>query len=254
MENRILIEDEWLIAVRKQAGELVVADRWGVEKNVLLHDLGAHLREKGHQPDETGRDLYPVHRLDRETSGIVLFAKHHEAHRRLSKLFEERHMKKVYWAFTAGVPAWDRCTCEIPLSRAEGKKGRGRALVDLKRGKPAETEFTVKEVFGDIAWIEAHPHTGRLHQIRIHLRTLGVPLLWDQAYWNEGWKSTAHPDLGEGVLPLHARSLKFVHPFTEKAVSIECPMDPAMRDLLNRLKKTTEDAAFHVAEAERRKR
>lgn len=241
MESRILIEDEHLIAVRKRAGELVVADRWGVEKQVLLHDLGAHLREKGHKPDETGRDLYPVHRLDRETSGIVLFAKHHEAHRRLSKLFEERHMKKIYWCFTAGVPEWSHCKCEIPLSRAEGKKGRGRALVDLKRGKPAETEFHLKEASGDVAWIEAHPHTGRLHQIRLHLRTLGIPILWDSAYWDETWKSQLHHDLGEGMLPLHARSLKFTHPFTNEPVNIECPMEPAMRDLLNRLKANKEE-------------
>ena len=240
------------MAVRKHAGELVVADRFGREKQVLLHELGAYLRERGHKPDETGRDLYPVHRLDRETSGVVLFAKHHEAHRRLSKLFEERAMQKVYWAFTAGVPAWDHCDCQVPLVRAEGKKGRGRALIDLKRGKPAVTEFFLKEAFGDVAWIEAHPHTGRLHQIRLHLKSLGHPILWDAAYWDDTWRSAAHPDLGDGALPLHARSLRFTHPFTDALVEIECPMEPAMRELLNRLKKNTEDAAFAAAEAEKK--
>lgn len=241
METRILIEDEHLVAVRKRAGELVVADRWGIEKRVLLHELGEYLRGKGHQPDASGRDLYPVHRLDRETSGIVLFAKHEEAHRQLSKMFENRLMRKTYWAFTAGCPEWDHCVCRIPLARAEGKKGRGRALIDLKRGKPAETDFQVKERFGDIAWIEARPHTGRLHQIRLHLKALGTPILWDQAYWDDKWQSQAHPDLPPQGLPLHARQLEFVHPFTQRPVSIESPMDVEMRELLNRFKQGKEE-------------
>jgi 23S rRNA pseudouridine955/2504/2580 synthase/23S rRNA pseudouridine1911/1915/1917 synthase len=244
MENRILIEDEHLIGVKKHAGELVVADRWGIEKRVLLHSLGEYLRAKGHQPDASGRDLYPVHRLDRETSGVVLFAKHEEAHRLLSKMFESREMKKTYWAFTAGVPEWDHCLCSIPLSRAEGKKGRGRALIDLKHGKPSETDFRVKDRFGDIGWIEAKPHTGRLHQIRIHLKSLGVPILWDHTYWNEAWKSHAHPDLPPQTLPLHARTLEFSHPFGGKPVLIECPMEEEMRNLLNRLKESSEKRRF----------
>jgi RluA family pseudouridine synthase len=241
MENRILTEDEHLIAVRKLAGELVVADRWGREKQVLLHELGAYLREKGHKPDASGRDLYPVHRLDRETSGVVLFAKHEEAHRRLSRMFEQREMRKVYWAFTAGVPEWDFCCCAVPLSRAEGKKGRGRALIDLSRGKPAETELRVREAFGDIAWVEAMPLTGRLHQIRLHLKVLGIPILWDEAYWNPEWRSEAHPDLVARSLPLHARRLDFMHPFSGKPIAIECPMEEGMRRLLNELKAGWED-------------
>jgi 23S rRNA pseudouridine955/2504/2580 synthase/23S rRNA pseudouridine1911/1915/1917 synthase len=237
MKERILTEDEHLVAVKKLSGELVVADRWGVEKNVLLHRLGEYLRAEGHTPDASGRDLYPVHRLDRETSGVVLFAKHQEAHRLLSKMFEHREMRKTYWAFTAGVPEWDACVCSIPLSRAEGKKGRGSALIDLKRGKPAETEFLLKERFGDISWMEARPRTGRLHQIRVHLRALGVPILWDEAYWDSQWKSASFPQLLPRTLPLHARTLAFLHPYTKKEITIECPMEESMRDLLNELKR-----------------
>lgn len=236
MENRILIEDEHLVAVRKQAGELVVADRFGLEKHVLLHELGAYLRERGHKPDASGRDLYPVHRLDRDTSGVVLFAKHQQAHRELSILFEQRGMQKVYWAFTAGSPPWDRCDCAVPLSRAEGKRGRGRALVDLRGGKPAETSFQVKERFGDITWVEARPRTGRLHQIRLHLKVLGFPILWDTTYWNSGWRSPLLEGVTAGKMPLHARSLEFVHPFSKALLTIECPMEPSMRDLVNLLK------------------
>jgi RluA family pseudouridine synthase len=239
-EKRILTEDDRFIAVKKLAGELVVADRWGKETNILLHAVGDYLRAKGHSKDSSGRDLYPVHRLDRDTSGIVLFAKDGDSHRELSRMFEERLMRKTYWAFTAGMPEWDNCTCEIPLSRAEGKKGRGRALIDLKNGKPAATDFKVKERFGDIAWVEASPRTGRLHQIRLHLKALGTPILFDQQYWDENWKSRFIHGLHLSRMPLHARELSFKHPFTGSELKIECSMDDELRGLLNKLKAASE--------------
>ena len=235
VETRILTEDEHLIAVRKAAGELVISDRFGLEKNVLLHSLGAFLRERGHQPDESGRDLYPVHRLDRDTSGVVLFAKSQESHRRLSRMFESREMHKLYWALACGVPDWDHCRCEVPLRRAEGKKGRGRALVDFSEGKPAVTEFSVRDKLGNISWIEARPHTGRLHQIRVHLRILGHPILFDEAYWDNSWKAEITKKILPQRIPLHARSLSFQHPFTGQNVEIECPMEEDMRSLLQKL-------------------
>lgn len=235
MENRLIIEDEHLIAVRKHAGELVVADRFGLEKNVLLHQVGAYLRECGHKPDETGRDLYPVHRLDRDTSGVVLFAKHHDAHRKLSMMFEGREMQKLYWTLACGTPEWDALRCEVPLSRAEGKRGRGRALVDFQKGKPAITEFTLREKLGNVSWIEARPLTGRLHQIRLHLKVLGHPILFDEAYWDKSWKCEILTDLPAQRMPLHAREIQFVHPFTKKPITIESPMDEDMRNLLQKL-------------------
>lgn len=239
MENpKILIEDEHLIAVHKQAGELVVADRWGKEPRILLHQLGEYLRAKGHQKDDSGRDLYPVHRLDRDTSGVVLFAKHQEAHKRLSKLFESREMDKLYWAFVVGDPEWDLCKCDIPLSRAEGKKGRGRALVDMNKGKAAATEFKVAGRYGDISWIEAHPLTGRLHQIRVHLKALGHPLVVDEDYGFPNWQSAQFPSLKISRMPLHARLLSFKHPFTDKKIEISCPMDEELRSLFHTLQQS----------------
>lgn len=235
MENLLLIEDKHLIAVRKSAGQLVVADRFGLEKNVLLHKLGAYLREKGHKPDETGRDLYPVHRLDRDTSGVVLFAKHHEAHRKLSMMFEGREVTKSYWTLVCGNPVWSFSKCEVPLNRAEGKKGRGRALVDLQKGKEAITEFSVKERLGRISWMEARPLTGRLHQIRLHMKILGHPILFDEAYWDSTWKTEILSYYPAQRIPLHARSISFKHPYSGKLLDIECPMDEDMRNFLQKL-------------------
>lgn len=237
---KILIEDERLIAVQKHAGQLVVADRFGIERNILLHEVGGYLRSKGHKPDASGRDLYPVHRLDRDTSGVVLFAKDEEAHRALSRMFEQREMEKTYWAMVAGQPEWDWARSCVPLSRAEGKKGRGRALVDLSRGKPAETEFKVKERYGDIALVECFPRTGRLHQIRLHLRSLGHPLLFDDAYGFDSWSSKYFSDMPRIRMPLHARELRFTHPFTGDPVSVVSPLEEDFRKLMNYCKNAWE--------------
>ena len=238
MKESILFEDEDLIVVNKAAGELVVADRFGIEadENILLRKLGAYLRSQGAQADEEGRDLFPVHRLDRDTSGAVVFAKNSEIHRALSRQFEGREVKKTYWAFTAGIPGWDWCEISLPLQRGEGKKGRGRALVHIKNGAEAITEFRVLERFGDISWLEASPATGRLHQIRIHARILGHPLLADRQYADMDWKSEAFPKLIVSRIPLHARKLSFLHPRTNKTIELICPVDASMRALLNTLK------------------
>lgn len=239
MNNQILFEDEWLVAVNKRAGQLTVADRWGKEpsENILLHALGASLREKGHKADATGRDLYPVHRLDRDTSGLVLFAKNEAAHRGLSRLFEGREVEKVYWAFVGGDPAWDFCEVNVPLQRLEGKTGRGRAIIHIQNGKLAETQFQVLERFSSNAWIEARPRTGRLHQIRLHLRVLGHPVLNDPLY---GWENKKRLQAGERM-PLHARSIKFRHPFTNAALAIECPLDETMRAMLTAWKRAKKE-------------
>lgn len=233
--KKILIDCSDWIAVQKDAGQLVVADRFGKEKNILLHMVGEYLREHGHKPDTSGRDLYPVHRLDRDTSGIVLFAKNADSHRALSMLFEGREMQKTYWAFVAGSPAWDRCDCAIPLQRAEGKSGRGRALISYAKGKESFTEFRVKDRFGDITFLEAFPYTGRLHQIRVHSNALSHFLLGDKAYGNESWVSVDHGKLIFNRVMLHARKIEFIDPGTGKKVEIECALSEDMRELYNSL-------------------
>lgn len=233
--KRILIETDRWIAIQKLPGELVVADRFGKEENILLHFLGEYLRSQGHKADKSGRDLYPVHRLDRGTSGVVLFAKDQELHRELSMAFEAHQMKKTYWAYTRGIPQWDNAVCRVSLERAEGKAGRGRAHIALNKGKEAETEFKVVEKFGDIAWIEAMPKSGRLHQIRLHLDLLGNSILNDVQYGNLEWKSK-FIEMGKNTrMMLHARSISFYDKFQEKDISIDCPLDQELRELVNAL-------------------
>lgn len=239
--KRILTENINWLAIHKFKGELVVADRWGKEprSNILLYEVGDYLRAQGHQLDSSGRDLYPVHRLDRDTSGIVLFAKNQDSHRILSQCFESRQMEKLYWAFAQGNPEWDKSVCRVPLSRAEGKEGRGRAHVDLKGGKESETAFAVLGRYGDLCWIEARPRTGRLHQIRVHLRVFGHPILLDPLYGTPDWKSEAHPDLPLKRMSLHARELTFRDPQSQQDVKITCPMDPELRELVTYLEQSS---------------
>jgi len=232
---RILYQDADLIAVNKLAGELVVADRWGKEPHVLLHALGDYLRSIGHGKDASGRDLYPVHRLDRDTSGVVLFAKHRAAHKLLSGMFEGREVEKTYWAFTSGCPPWEQHEVDAPLSRREGKRGRGRGFVDLVNGKPAQTAFRVLQCFGDIAWLEAKPLTGRLHQIRLHAQLAGFPLLNDPHYGKADWKSGLIGVSPLARFPLHARTIEFNHPTTGAPVRIEAPLDAALATFMHEL-------------------
>ena len=225
---RILYQDAALIAVNKLAGELVVVDRWGKETQVLLHSLGDYLRATGHAKDATGRDLYPVHRLDRDTSGVVLFAKHRQAHKALSVMFEGREVEKTYWAFTSGCPEWSHRDVDAPLSRREGKRGRGRGFVDDVNGKPAQTSFKVLQCYGDIAWLEAKPHTGRLHQIRLHAQLLGFPLINDPHYGLADWKTKINGITPLTRFPLHARKIHFNHPLSGVRLEIEAPLDAAL--------------------------
>lgn len=231
----LLMEDEHIVCVNKQAGELVVSDRWKKESNVLLHKLGNYLRQNGHRPDSTGRDLYAVHRLDRDTSGVVIFAKHSQAHRTLSRLFESREVNKTYWLFTRGVPTWQTLTVDVPLARIEGKRGRGRGKVDHEKGKPAQTQFRVLQRFGDIAWLEAKPVTGRLHQIRLHAIEAGIPLLFDPQYLRDAWQSARHGAIELDRVPLHANFISFRHPDNNAIIEIKAPVDAQLARLISQL-------------------
>lgn len=237
--TRILYQDDDLIAVNKPAGALVVADRWGKETNILLHQVGTFLRAHGHAVDASGRDLYPVHRLDRDTSGVVVFAKHRDAHRQLSRLFETREVDKLYWLIAGGCPPRSHFQVDAPLSRREGKRGRGRGYVDHAQGKPATTEFRVLQCFADVCWLAAHPITGRLHQVRLHAAEAGFPALVDPQYGRTSWISPRFGELTLPRVPLHARELTFTHPRTQQPLRIEAPLDAALREFLLRLAEAT---------------
>jgi RluA family pseudouridine synthase len=192
--------------------------------------------------------LWVVHRLDRETSGVIALARNEEAHRSLNAQFESHKVSKVYHALVSGNPIWEQRTIAAPL-RADGDRHH-RTVIDAEGGKPATTTFRVLQRFGRgatrYALVEARPETGRTHQIRVHLAALGTPVAVDALYGTgapillsalkhqyRGAADTERPLLER--LGLHAYQLTLCHPFTGKSMQFEAPYPKDFAATLNQL-------------------
>ncbi len=196
VELPILYQDEWLIAVNKPAGLLSVPGRYSDRQDSVLSRL-RHLL-----PD--GMVLAAVHRLDWETSGILLLARDRQTYRQLSRQFQERQVHKVYEAVLSGSVTADQGAIELPLWG--DPENRPYQKVDEEQGLPSLTRFQVMAREGDCTRVKFMPLTGRTHQLRVHAadsRGLGVPILGDRLYGCCAVASRLH---------LHARELRFEHP------------------------------------------
>lgn len=192
----ILYEDEWLIAVNKPVGLLSVPGRYRDTFDSVLTRL-RHLL-----PD--GIALMTVHRLDQDTSGLLLLARNQQIHRQLNRQFQLRQVHKVYEAVLAGCVTIERGVIKLPLW--SDPQDRPYQKVDWHKGKPSLTRFQVIAKEGDYTRVEFIPLTGRTHQLRVHAadsRGLGVPILGDRLYGCRAVASRLH---------LHARELRFQHP------------------------------------------
>jgi len=194
----ILYQDEQILVLNKPAGLSVLSEGWEPDAPYLRRML----------QEEFG-DIWVVHRLDKVTSGVMVFARTAESHRVLNLQFEKHEVEKVYHAIVEGLPSWDEKNCRMPLMVNVGKKHRTAA--DHKQGKPSETRFKVIERGKSRALLEARPMTGRTHQIRAHLYALGYPLLGDILYGASESGLISRP-------ALHALSMAFLHPETGERV------------------------------------
>jgi RluA family pseudouridine synthase len=167
------------------------------------------------------RYLRFVHRLDADTSGILLLAKSQGAVETFGGLFESRRMEKVYLAVVSGVPDPREWSCRLKL--APDPKSWGRMKVDAQQGKESETHFRVLQSEGKTTLVEAHPVTGRTHQIRVHLAEHGHPVLGDILY---GRKAAQ----GERELGLRAVRLSYLDPFVRRRVEIRAPLEAFVRE------------------------
>ncbi len=185
MTPAVLHEDDRLLVYNKPSGLASIRERG--ESDGSLHALASA---------RAGQKIFVVHRLDKDTSGVILFAKDAATHRRLSGLFETRQVEKTYLAWVLGAPERDAGVVKAPLREF----GSGRVGVD-PRGKAAVTRWTVLRREKGKTFLEAHPETGRRHQIRAHLYSINLPVLGDKTY------GEPRPVGGAPRLMLHALEL-----------------------------------------------
>src|SRR5258705_4749099 len=194
----ILYIDEHIIVINKPAGLPVLPDGWEQDAPYLVKLL----------EEEYGK-IWIVHRLDKITSGVMVFARDAETHRALNMQFEKHEAQKVYHAIVEGNPKWEEKVTKFPLRSNVGHKHR--TIVDDKNGKPYETRFKILKRYQSSALVEALPMTGRTHQIRVHASALGYPLLGDVLYGAKGTDKIQRP-------ALHAYSLTFTHPASNERI------------------------------------
>lgn len=223
LKSLVLYEDQHLIAINKPAG---IASQGGSKVGRNIDDMMAAMADKnGHKP-------HLVHRLDKDTTGVMLLAKNPKTARTLGDMFKGRDIHKYYWAVTAPAPEMYEGKIRSALAKVkEGGEDRVRA-VDDDEGKMAVTYYTVLESAGrDVALVAFWPRTGRMHQIRVHAAQMGCPLLGDFKYDPAQTLLADNPDLPE-ALHLHARRLIFRHPATGKKMDITAPVGPEMKKTL----------------------
>lgn len=199
----ILHLDNSLLIVNKPAGIPVLPDGWDADAPYLLRQC----------EEQFGR-LWVVHRLDKITSGVMVFARTAEAHQLLNRQFEQHQAQKVYHAISVGVPKWDEHTAKHKLRINVGHSHR--TVVDNGQGKPAETRFKVLKRYTGYSLLESTPATGRTHQIRVHAYALGFPLLADLLYSAPPTDLIARP-------ALHAISLTITHPESGERLAFSAP-------------------------------
>jgi 23S rRNA pseudouridine1911/1915/1917 synthase len=232
----ILFQDAALVAVDKPAGLLTVPDRWDPTKQHLLGIMQATF----------GSDCVNLHRLDRETSGVVLFALQPAVVPAVTEQFENQLVRKLYWALVSPPPRHAQGTINHALSQDSRRPG---AMKIDPHGKPAQTDYEVLEQWRDTwAWLALRPRTGRTHQLRIHLHTIGSPIVGDTVYrglpdlrlsqikkkYRDG-KHAERPLLER--LVLHAAELTITHPLSNEPLTIQSPLPANMEYALQQMRR-----------------
>jgi 23S rRNA pseudouridine1911/1915/1917 synthase len=237
----ILYEDDDLVVVNKPPG-MVVHPARGHWSGTLAGALQFHF---GPSLSQSGGPLRPgiVHRLDRDTSGAILVARHDQAHGRLAMQFETRSIEKEYFAIVVGVPEMDSDIIDRSIAVHPVHREKMTTVRDTDAGRTAQTFYRVCERFRGYAAVRAMPKTGRTHQIRVHLAHVGLPVLCDRAYGHRAelkrGELSGDPDDTEVLLArqaLHARCLRFDHPMTGRPMEIEAPLPTDMEGVLAALR------------------
>ncbi len=234
IEEQVLLETDDFIAINKPPGLLSIQDRAGKETS---------LKQILQQRFE---NIFTVHRLDKETSGIIVFAKHEEAHKHLSQQFEKRQTVKIYNGFVLGIPAEKKGVINEPIAEHPVKKG---SMTVHKKGKESITNYEALDSFRFYSWMQFQILTGRTHQIRVHMKHLGHPIVCDVLYGDgkpilmsqlkyrynlSKSEEEERPILNR--VALHASEFKFVD-IHGKNVELKAPLPKDLKATLNQLQK-----------------
>lgn len=237
IQPTIVYEDADLVIVNKPADFLTIPDRFKHDKPNVMGWL-----------KERYEEVFTVHRLDRETSGILCFARNEASHKALSKQFQERTAQKIYWAIVDGVPMNETGIIDKPIGESMARRGK---MLVTQRGKVAITHYRVLEVFKQFSLVEAEIKTGRTHQIRVHLQFIGHPLAIDELYGRreafylsevKGRKfqlakkqDEERPLMSRSTL--HAHQLTLTHPTTGERVTFSSELPKDFAAMLKQLHK-----------------
>jgi 23S rRNA pseudouridine1911/1915/1917 synthase len=241
VEPTVLHEDRDLVVINKPAG-LTVHGGPGVRAEATLVGwLLEHypeVREVGENPARPGL----VHRLDADTSGVMVVARTQEAFTKLKEFFKSRAVQKTYLALVDGAPTWEHQHVDLSIRRGARGLFVGRHPSDVAtmsdrmqaEYRTAVTDLRVLERLGDYTLVEAQPHTGRTHQIRVHLRALGTPIAGDKLYEPATGRAAAQQQLSLARQFLHAARLALPHPRSGKTETYEAPLPPELQQALER--------------------
>ncbi len=215
----VLYEDNHIIAINKKSGDIVQGDKTGDEP--LNEIVKKYLKIKYNKPGDVY--LGTTHRIDRPTSGIVLFAKTSKALTRLNKMFLEKTIQKTYWAIVKNKPQKETTELIHYLTKNQQKNKSFANNKETKNTKKAELNYKIIHQFSNYYLLEIQPLTGRHHQIRVQLSAIGCPIKGDLKY---GFPRS-NPDAS---ISLHARKIEFIHPVKKEPITIIAP--PNTKDVL----------------------
>jgi 23S rRNA pseudouridine1911/1915/1917 synthase len=226
----VLYEDEHFLALNKQAN-LIVHPARGRWSGTLVNGLVFY----GKKWSSAGGDWRPgiLHRLDRNTTGIMLVAKSDEAHWRIARQFENRTIQKTYIAVVHGIPAMLGDRLDMPIGRDKYHREKQAVRKESNGGRPAVTQYRVLEEFADAALVQLSPKTGRTHQLRVHMAAIGHPMVGDTMYGGRPFEQGGFRFERQA---LHAQEISFVHPGTLQPMTIKAPWPADLAELIRILR------------------
>lgn len=224
IQSLVIYDDGDIIAINKPAG---IATQGGTNINRHIDGMLDGLIKKDGSNKEGIRPRL-VHRLDKDTSGVLLLAGSSNMAREMGKIFQGRDIRKIYWALTVPAPEMNNGEIRAPIHKAGGI-GNEKMVVDAEEGQPATTLFDVVErAHKQVAFVAFWPRTGRMHQIRVHAAHMGCPILGDGKY---GGQEAFLRDMNHvNRVHLHARSVRFKHPKTKKTIEIMAPLADDLKE------------------------